>query len=272
MNENQIQYINPKELKFRNNVRLRGDSDLSELMESIKQQGIQQAICARTEDKTIIYGHRRTAAAIKLNLEKVPVLFRSGIDEKKANILNLLENMQRKDVTSIEIGSQCNEMLKKTEFKLSIDELATLLGVSSNRIKVCLDAFRRLPEEYRKRVVFVTSSRSRKYGQLPENVVYAILNFSRTYRRLSASELKQFLNAAGSEKLTTSQIGLIGKLMGAGMPFKKALNEINLYVIMTTNIPLLKTELASAMRNEKVYTKRDFLAKVFTRLYPNITI
>ena len=108
MNENKIQYVNPKKLKFKANARWRADSNLSELMESIKQHGIQQPIVARAEDETIVFGHRRNGAAIKLGMEKVPVIFRKGISDKEANILNLLENMQRKDVTSIEIGKQCD--------------------------------------------------------------------------------------------------------------------------------------------------------------------
>jgi len=268
--EQGIVYMNPKELKFRTNVRWRADSNLSELMESIKQHGILQPIQVRTEDKTIIYGHRRNGAAIKLGIEKVPVLFRSNISDKEANILNLLENMQRKDVTSLEIGRQCDLMLKNTEFNLSINELATAIGVSSNRIKVCLDVFKRLPEKYRKQVVHITDSKNRKYGQLPENVVYAILNFNRSWKNLSANELEYFLDVAASEKLTVSQIALVGRLMSGGMSFKCALKELNLYTVTRISLPMLKEELKNAMKIENVITKTDFCRKIFLKAYPNL--
>jgi len=265
-----IEYINPKDLKFRDNVRWRADSNLSELMESIKQHGIQQPVCVRKEDNTIIYGHRRVAAAIKLNLTEIPVMFRDNIDDKEANILNLLENIQRKDVTSLEIGRQCDLMLKESKFKLSIYELATALGVSSTRIRVCLDAFKRLPPEYRKHVVHIMNSRNRKYGELPENVVYAILNFNRSYKSLSKDELNIFLGKAASEKLTVSQIALIGRLVNLGMSFKNSLKEINLYTIMRINVPVLKSELTAIMRTEKVSTKQDLCIKTFRKVYPNL--
>jgi len=272
-NENElvIQYVDPSTLVFRENVRWRADSNLSELMESIKQNGIQQPVKARKEDRTIVFGHRRIGAAIKLGLKEVPVIFDGGISDKQANILNLLENMQRKDVTSLEIGRQCDIMLKNTKFKLSINELSTILGVSSTRIKICLDAFKRLPPEYRDKVVHVVNN-NRKYGQLPENVVYAILNFNREFKKLDAKELKICLNTAASEKLTVGQIRLIGRLMNSGMLFKKALKEIKLYTIMRMDIPVLKTELSSAMRKENMHTKIEFCIKIFNKVYPNLVV
>lgn len=275
-----IENINPNELKFRDNVRFRADSNLGELMESIKQHGILQPILARKEDKTIICGHRRTSSAIKLGLEKIPVTFRSGIDDKQANILNLIENELRKDISSIEIGRQCDNLLKNKKFRMSISELASALSVSDGRVKACLEAFRRLPPEYRDKVVHITSSRSRKYGELPENVVLAILNLpsrvGRVLRGKSEKILKSDFDLIFKEtmdkKLTINHINLLAVMMARGMTVKKALKEIDLYEIARLNFVVLKTELADVRLKEKIISKQALFNNLIKKVYPNLVI
>ena len=266
-----IELINPNELEFRENVRWRADSNLSELMESIKQHGIQAPIKAREEDKSIVYGHRRVAAAIKLQLDKIPVIFESGIDDRTANILNLLENMQRKDVTSMEIGRQCDSMLKNKKFNISLAELATTLGVSDKRVKICLEAFKRLPEKYRDKVVHLDNSRKRKFGDLPENVVFAILSLCRhSKEKYGSKELDLLLKEAGDNKLTVAHINLIGLLADSGMPVKKAIKELDLYEIARLNFILLRTEMASVKKKEGIFGKRELFNHIIKKEYPNL--
>jgi len=266
-----IEYINPNDLKFRDNVRWRADANLNELMESIKQHGIQTPVKAREEDKTIIYGHRRVAAAIKLQLDKIPVIFEAGITDKEANILNLLENMQRKDVTSMEIGKQCDIILKDKKFETSLSELATLLGVSENRVKTCLEAFKRLPEKYREKVVHLDSSRKRKFGDLPENITFAVLNLNRFInKKLNDKEMDILFKKVGDEKLTISHIRLIELLINAGMPFKKAIKEVDSYEIARLNFVLLRTELANVQKKEQIFAKQSLMNHIIKKSYPNL--
>lgn len=265
--------MNPKELRFRENVRWRADSDLSELMESIKQHGIQSPIKAREEDNTIIYGHRRVAAAIKLQLDRIPVILEKGVSDKEANVLNLLENMQRKDVTSIEIGRQCDLLLKEKQFKMSLSELAVSLGISSTRVKTCLDAFKRLPEKYRKSVVHLTNPKNRKYGDLPENLVFAILNFGRKgggYMKLSEKQMDLLFKKTSEEKLTINHINLIQLMVNSGMSMSQAIKEVDLYTIARLNFVVLKTELASIQRKENISTKQGLFNKLVRDAYPNL--
>lgn len=266
-----IIYMNPNDLKFRDNVRWRADSNLNELMESMKQHGMQTPVKAREEDKTIVYGHRRVAAAIKLQLEKIPVILESGISDKEANILNLLENMQRKDVTSMEIGRQCDLILKDKKFNISLSELAVTLGTNENRVKTCLEAFRRLPEQYRSKVVHLDYSRKRKFGDLPENVVFAILNLNRFINaKLSAKEMDLIFKKTGEEKLSVSHINLLGLLINAGMPLKKAIKELDCYEIVRISFVVLKTELASAQKKEGIFSKKALFENIMRKVYPNL--
>lgn len=267
----EIEYVNPNKLVFRENVRWRADSNLSELMESIKQHGIQVPIKARKEDQAIIYGHRRVAAAIKMQLKEVPIIYESNINDKECNILNLLENMQRKDVNSIEIGRQCDLMLREKKFNTSLSELAVALGVSDRRIKICLEAFKRLPEKYRDKIVHLTQARKRKFGELPENVVFAILNLSRKGRNIiGEKDLDLIFKETMDNKLTVSHINLLGLLINTGMPIKKAIKELDLYVISRLNFISLKTELANVQKKEGIFGKRELFNHLLKKTYPNL--
>jgi ParB/RepB/Spo0J family partition protein len=261
---------NPKNLLVDKNSRWRADGNLSELMESIKQNGILQPIVARSEDHVVVCGNRRLASAMKLQMNSVPVRFISGISDKELLILNLTENMQRKDVSSIEIGRMCDNMIKNASFKISVAELATALGVSINRIKICLNSFYSLPAEFRDKVIHMDSSRLRKMGDLPENIVACILTFGRQYKKINNLELKYLLKKAADDMMTVSQISLVGKLFVEGMPFKKAISASDKYCIMRIDSIALKTELASAMKKEKVSSKKEFMKKLVNEKYPSL--
>ena len=266
----EIAFVECKNLKIWKNSRWRADSNMSELMESIKQSGILQPIVARKEDNIVICGNRRLAAATKLGMSKVPVIFRTGISDKEVLILNLTENMQRKDISSIEIGKICHEMLRNAEFKMSINELATAVGVNSHRIKTCLDAFRHLPPEFRDRVVHIESAASRKYGELPENIVMAVLGFGRQYGPINGTEMKFLLRKVGEEKLTTSQIVVIGRLVQAGMPLKKAVKEVDTYKVCRLDVPVVKNELKSLMKKAGSVETSTFLRDAIREKYPGL--
>jgi ParB/RepB/Spo0J family partition protein len=270
MKEEKIVFENPKNLVVDKNSRWRADSNLSELMESIKQNGILQPIVARTEDRVIICGNRRLSASIKLQLPEIPVRYMSGVSDKELLILNLLENMQRKDISSLEIGRTCSNMLRNTAFKTSVQELATALGVSPNRIKTCLNVFNSLPPEFRERVIHLDSSRERKIGDLPENVVDAILNFGKQFKKLNNNDMVYLLKKSGDELYPIGRINLIGRLYSEGLSLKKAVSLAEDYTLLRINTICLKTELASAMKKEGATTKGELFKKIVKEKYPQL--
>lgn len=248
--EETITQIKPESLIMEKNSRFRIQSDLSELMESIKQNGILQSIVARTEDKHVICGNRRLSAAIKLDLNTVPVIFKEGIDDKNLLILNLLENIQRKNISSIEIGKQVYEMTKSKEFHISTKEIGVALGLPMTRITNCLAAYTKLPVKFREKVVYSTNPAMRKEGELPENVMMAVLNFGRFWKSINSEEMEYLMDKVAEDKISITQINLVGSLYAHGMPFKKAIKELNSYKVMRINLIALRTELGTAMKTE----------------------
>lgn len=104
--------------------------DISELAESIKNQGIFQNLTVikggagvpEGEDGyTVIIGHRRLAAARLAGLETLPCSV-AEMDEKEQIATMLLENMQRSDLTYYEQAQGFQMMLDLGETQTSIAE------------------------------------------------------------------------------------------------------------------------------------------------------
>ena len=86
---------------FRNHpFQVKNDETLNALCESIRDYGVLSPLLARpTADGSyeIVSGHRRKAAAMKLGLEKLPVLVREMTDDE-AVILMVDSNIQRENL------------------------------------------------------------------------------------------------------------------------------------------------------------------------------
>ena len=86
---------------FRNHpFQVKDDESLNALCESIRDYGVLSPVLARpTADGNyeIVSGHRRKAAAMKLGLEKLPVLVREMTDDE-AVILMVDSNIQRENL------------------------------------------------------------------------------------------------------------------------------------------------------------------------------
>ncbi len=106
---------------------------LQELADSIKRYGVLQPIAVSSREDgscEIIAGERRWRAAKLAGLERIPVHFVDDSGEK--GILGLIENIQREDLSAIEIAS-CILMLQE-EKHLTQEEIALALGWSRSAI------------------------------------------------------------------------------------------------------------------------------------------
>ena len=100
---------------------------LTELADSIKQQGIIQPIIVEKDGGryNIIAGERRFRAARMAGLFEIPVIIRKYTDEEKLEAA-LIENIQREDLNAIE-EAQGYHMLMRT-LNLNQDEVAQKVG------------------------------------------------------------------------------------------------------------------------------------------------
>ena len=103
------------------------ETALATLGESIRKHGILEPIIVRPRDDRfeIVAGERRFQAAVQLGLEEVPVTIRD-LDDRTAMEIALSENLEREDLSPIEVAVSFSDYL--TKFGTTQDELAQRLG------------------------------------------------------------------------------------------------------------------------------------------------
>ncbi len=133
--ETQIQNVNidliiPNRFQPRLNF---DEKALKELASSIKEHGIIQPIVVRRlgDKYEIIAGERRYKAATLAGLSEVPVII-SNLDDKQSSLVAVAENVQRKNLSSIEEAMAYKKILQKE--KITQDELAQRLGISQSAV------------------------------------------------------------------------------------------------------------------------------------------
>lgn len=84
-----VEFLNPNALKAHpKNIEIYGDDGYQDLIQSVSELGVMQAICVNT-NRVIISGHRRWLAAKAANLTQVPVItniYATELDERQAII------------------------------------------------------------------------------------------------------------------------------------------------------------------------------------------
>jgi ParB family chromosome partitioning protein len=102
---------------------------LTELMESIRQQGIIQPLIVRRIDgkHELIAGERRWRAAQEIGLTDVPVIIRAASDLEVLE-LSLIENLQREDLNPIEEAQAYARLAG--EFGMRQEDIAQRVGRS----------------------------------------------------------------------------------------------------------------------------------------------
>ena len=109
------------------------ETSLKELAASIKEHGIiQPLVLRRLGDKyEIIAGERRYKASKMAGLTSVPAII-SLLDDRKSAEVAIVENVQRRDLSSIEEAKSYKALLDKGY--LTQDELAKKMGLSQSAI------------------------------------------------------------------------------------------------------------------------------------------
>jgi ParB family chromosome partitioning protein len=128
-------------------------ASLTELADSIRENGILQPILARPKPGTadtyqIIGGERRWRAAQLAKLHEVPVILRD-LGDREAMAAGLVENLQRQDLNAMEEAEGYRRLLD--EFGLTQEGLGQAVGKSRSHVANTLRLLS-LPKEVRELV------------------------------------------------------------------------------------------------------------------------
>ena len=88
-----IEYIKTSELTPNpNNAKLHPESQIAQIIRSIKEYGMDDPIAVWGEDNTIIEGHGRLLACQKLGIDEVPIIRLDHLSDKQRRAYTLIHN------------------------------------------------------------------------------------------------------------------------------------------------------------------------------------
>jgi ParB family chromosome partitioning protein len=150
MTDVELKKIQPNKL----NPRLRfSKAGLDDLAASIRQFGVLEPILVRPTNAhyEVVVGERRYRAAQQAGLDAVPVVVREYTDDEVMEI-NLVENVQREDLSAVEKAKLCGELRRRFPDKYqSWDGLAKRIGVEPPTVRTWMRTLG-LPEELQEMV------------------------------------------------------------------------------------------------------------------------
>ncbi len=159
--------------------------ELSELSNSIKENGLIQPILLRKGDEDsyeIIAGERRFRASKLAGLTSIPAIVKK-INNHEALELALIENIQRSDLSSIEEAEGYKQLID--DFSYSQDQVAKKVGKSRSHIANLLRLLT-LPKKVRdlldKKLISMGHARAVINSTQPEKLAQKIVDDSLTVR------------------------------------------------------------------------------------------
>ena len=126
---------------------------LNELAASIKNVGLLEPLIVRPfeDGYEVVVGERRYRASQQANLDKIPVIIREYADDQVIE-LNLIENIQREDLSGVEKGRSCRKLMENYPNKYPSQKvLAEKIGVVESVVSEWL-RLTEAPEEIQRMV------------------------------------------------------------------------------------------------------------------------
>lgn len=186
-----------------------GENEIDELSRSIRQFGVLQPILVRPDGDMyeLIAGERRLRAAQRAGLTEIPAIVAEP-DPMEQQLMALIENIQRKNLTAIEEAICFQDIISKTN--ISQTELAHRTGRSQSSIANKLRLLR-LDRSVQELIMS---------GKLGERQARSLLNLSLDEQReLAQRAIDEDLSAKALEDLAEDWNA--GKVPGTAKPKKK---------------------------------------------------
>lgn len=195
-----VEYLPLKSIRMGSNSRLTvSDEEIAGLMQSIKEVGLLQPIGVVRVDGgyEVTYGNRRFLAISRLGLTRVQAVIHENESEAENSLMNLTENVQRRNISLAEIGRYI-ELLK--ESGMSNAEIGVRLGVSKPYVVNCFSAYRNVPSEFRESLDITSNKGTRNNpGKISMHNAQQIISASNSFG-LSKVESKKLFQLAKSDE------------------------------------------------------------------------
>lgn len=272
--ENQIIEVPVRDLVQRENSRLRYDeSDMSELMVSLKQTGLLQAIGVRrvgdSNKYDVVFGNRRVIAAKKLGWKTIPATLALDANTKEKDVVlaNLTENIIRVNPSFAE---QSFSFQKLIEAGLTKSEIAARLGITVKKVTSFLDATANMPNKYKKRVVHLTPGIRNKKGKIAGDAAILIEN-QKKHGTLSVAQANKLYEEAIKDGVTVRDVRNAVTIIRKGASVDSAIRKMRTIHTIMVSLNVDKNELEKCGLKEPV-ALNNFIRERVTAKYPKLLV
>lgn len=263
--------IDIDELKVIDNSRLRDTSEVGDLMDDINQRGLLQNVGVRKNDNTLIYGFRRMNAFKKLGHKKIPCDFFDDVDDDDILMMNIAENIKRKNIGSIELGRMI-DILKKRGY--SNTEIASKLIITKGRVESSWRAFNITKDTpFGKLVVYGKLGKNKK--GIPESLLWTIQNsISRAFpsNTIPSNDWEIILQAILEGTIHSNNVSILrGILLSqTTLNISRAIDILDDCKIIYLNIPVNMRKLDKFMSKHKIRNERQLLIEAIREKYSEL--
>ena len=200
----EVQTIELSKIKPTQNYRKMDDQDdVSTLMASIKRNGLLQPVVVKKNGSKfeLLAGNRRFTAVKKLGSKTIDAVIRPGRESKR--VINLIENIQRKNPSSYEVGRGLWEI--HTKEGLTLPEISVRVGFTIGQMNRFIALFKEIPAPYR-HAVRNTKRNTKPVGVISNAIADKIIALKKRGFIKTAQVNKLFEIVKKDNKITADQI------------------------------------------------------------------
>lgn len=200
-------------------------SDLSELMHSMKKNGLLQPVGLSKRPNgryEAVFGNRRIMGAKKLGWADITAHIVDAENDNDRDILNLLENLKRANTTVAEDGRIFQALRDRG---LTNEEIATRLDVNVHRVELGLEVFNEVPKELHKQIVNRVTGAKQK-GTVSATTAHAIMSMRKTYK-LNRKQMRSLFNFAREDGVSTTHMQHVAPLLKEGFSVGEAIKAVD---------------------------------------------
>lgn len=264
-----IKEIPVDEIKVKDNHRSNiQETNLNELMQSIKNNGLKQPIGVIEEKPgkfTLNYGHRRLLAVQKLGWPKIPALISKNISDRNFLINNLTENIQRAEPSFAEYGRMIEKLEKD---KMTLDEISVRLGIPLKKIKQISRTYKSLPAKHRSKIKFMSKGENRD-GAIGADLARHITNIKK-HHGLTYDAVDQLFEAVEKKGLKVPDVNNVAMLMKSGVSLEASLKKIDDYHVFIVEIVAHKGLVQRLMQEKGIESQALLFKKIVYGEFPPI--
>lgn len=252
--------IKVKDIKHVENSRFRSLTDVSDLQHDIENRGLLQPVGIRQSDNALIFGNRRVKAFENLGYEEIPAIIFDDIDDEELLVVNVVENIKRKNISAIEIGRICKILQDKN---MTMLEIAKKLDIPESRVKSLILTYEHtIGTPYEKLVTLG----GRQKGITP-SIVHDIQVSLTQARPLTKADWHVILKAVVEGKLNTRKIVALKKvmMMNKDLTVDRCIDVLDNCKVIELSLLIDIIELNTCMQSARYENETEYLKSLIRK-------